>query len=93
MIASEKTSEISVPSTDFEHQALVITVPNHYNETVSPQSSLSELSRNTTPSLEVKNSLRGSSASPNDEMKIHEISSGAPQLLKMILNFRIKIKL
>ena len=41
MSATEKTLEVSVPSTEFEHQALMIPVPIDYEEPVSLQSSLS----------------------------------------------------
>ena len=81
MSATENALEVSHPSTEFEHQALTISAPNVYKEAVSPQSSLSDFSRNTTPFAEVKNSLHGSDASVNNEMEIHVASSGAPSIV------------
>ena len=68
MSTTEKTLEPLLPSNEFEHQALVITVPNDYTETVSPQSWFSDFSQVTIPFIEVKNSLHVSNASLIDEM-------------------------
>ena len=73
MIATENAWEVSLPSTEFERQALIITVPNDYKELVSPQSSLSDF-----PFAGVKTSLQGSNASLNDGMKVQEASGNAP---------------
>ena len=56
MSVTEKTLEVSFFSSEFESQALVITVPKDYNEAVSPKNSLSDLSPNATRFTEVKNS-------------------------------------
>ena len=48
MITTENVLEASLTSTELEHQALVITITNVYKENVSPHSSLSDLSQNTT---------------------------------------------
>ena len=47
MSATDKILEIS-PSTEFEHQTLMITVPDDYKKPVSPQSSLSDFSQKKT---------------------------------------------
>ena len=47
-------------------------------KTVSPQSSLSYLSQNTTPFTEITNPLHSSKISLNDEMEIQQASSSAP---------------
>ena len=72
----------SLPSTDCEYQALLITVPNDYKENVSPQRSLSDFSQNTTPFTEVKNSLHGSNASFNDVIYIQVASTIAPSIVQ-----------
>ena len=84
MSSTEKTLEASLQSTEFEHQALVITVPNDYEETVSPQSSFSDFSQIKTPFTEVNNSLHGSNASLDDEMEFHEPSKDAPLIVKNV---------
>ena len=71
-----------LPSTEFEHQALLITVPNVSKETVSPQSSFSIFHNKTTSFTEVKKSFPGSNSFLNDEMKIQESSSSAPSNFK-----------
>ena len=48
MNTTENALETSLRSTEFEHQAPVITVTNDYKDTVPPQSSLYILSQNTT---------------------------------------------
>ena len=53
MSTPAKTLEASPPSTELEHQALVITVPNDYKETISTQSPLSIFSQNTTVLLKL----------------------------------------
>ena len=58
---------VSFPSTDFEHQALLIIVPDEFKEPLLPQSSRSNFSQNATTFIEAKNAFEGSSASPNDE--------------------------
>ena len=78
MSATENALEVLLPSSEFEHQALMITLPNDYKEPVSPQSLLFDLSQNTTLFTEVKNSLQGSNAPLNDEMEVQEASSSAP---------------
>ena len=65
---TENTLDAFLPSTDFADQALLITVPNDYEEPLSSQSSLSELSQNTTLFIEAKTSLQVSNPSPIDEM-------------------------
>ena len=63
------------------------TVPNVYEETVTPQSSFADFYfQIITPFTEVKNSLDGSNASLNDEMGFQEASSSAVQLLKRFRN-------
>ena len=92
MKTTEKSLEECFPSTEFEHQSLVITVPNDCQETVSPQSSLSAQSQNTTPSSKVKNSLHVSKGSLNDELEFQEAFSGASSLVRKIQNPRQKLK-
>ena len=70
MRTTEKALEVSLPSSEFEHQALMITVPNDNKELVSTQSSRSDFSRNITPFTEVKHSLHGSNASLKDELEV-----------------------
>ena len=55
----------------------MISVLNDYKEPVSPQSSLSDFSQNTTLFTESKNSLQDSNASLNVETEIQEASSSA----------------
>ena len=79
MSASEKALQVSLLSTDIENVALIITVSNDYKEPVSPQILLSVFfSQSTTPSYEVRNNLRGSTAFQKDEMQNQEASSSAP---------------
>ena len=73
--ATEKALEISPLSTEFEHQALMITVSNDYKEPISPQRPLSDFSQSTTLFTEVENSLHGPNDSLNDEMEVQEASS------------------
>ena len=40
----EKTFEVSLPSTEFESQAVLLFVPNDYKETIALQTSFSALS-------------------------------------------------
>ena len=81
MSATEKALEVSLPSSEFEHQRMMSTVSNDYKERNSPKSSLSEFSQNTIPFTEFKNSLHGSCASLDDEMEVQEASSSAPLTL------------
>ena len=53
MSATENASEVSLPSTEFGHQAVMITVSNEYKESLSLPFSLSEFSQNTTPLLKL----------------------------------------
>ena len=53
----------------------MIILPNDYKETLSPHSSLSNLSQNTASFSEVKNFVCGSNAPLNDKWKNHEASS------------------
>ena len=53
-------------------------MPNYYKEVVSPESPLSDFSRNFNPFTEVKNFLHGSNASLNDGMESQGASSSAP---------------
>ena len=48
----ENTSEASLPHIEFLHQAIVVTVSKDYRNFVSVQSSLYDLSRNSTPFTE-----------------------------------------
>ena len=66
------------PSTELEHQALMITVSNAAMEPISPQSSLSDFSQTTTSFTEFKNSLHGSKATLQDEIEVQEASVSAP---------------
>ena len=77
----EITFEASHPSSDFEHQAQVITVRNDYKETVPLQSSPSDLSPITTRFTIVKNSLHGLNTSLN-EMESHEAPNNSPSFVK-----------
>ena len=83
-IITGKTLEASLPSTEFEHQALLINVPKDH-KTVSneckaiflSQISLSDLLHKSTPVIEVQSSLYGSSASSNGEKETPEASKSA----------------
>ena len=55
--------EDSLPSTENEHQVLVITLYNVYKETISPQSSISDFSQKNTLSIEVMSFFHASNAS------------------------------
>ena len=92
MIITENTSEAPLPSTEFEQQDLGVTVPNVLKETVSSQSSLSDLSQNTIPLTEVKNSLHGSNIPLHDEMEIQEASGSAPSTVDIVSNSSQKTK-
>ena len=70
--ATEKGLDVFFPSTEFEHQALMITVLNDYKELVSPQSSLWDFSQKITPFTGVKKSLHGSDAPLKDAMEIQQ---------------------
>ena len=67
MRATENSFEVFPPSTEIEHQDLVITAAFDYKETVSPQRSLSDLSQSTTPCTEVRNFLHSSNAFPSND--------------------------
>ena len=82
MSTPEIILEASRPFTDCENQALVITVPNDYKETFSSQSSLSDLSQNTTPFIEVKNSLHVSNESLKETDFQKKTSSCVPSTVK-----------
>ena len=56
----------------------MITVPNDYEEPVSPQSSLSEFLQDSTPLTAVWNSLHGSNNSQNEQMEVQGASNSAP---------------
>ena len=81
-----KTLKFSLHSIESESQALLFTVLNDYKVTVLSQSSLSDLSQKSDPTTENKNSLHGSHAYLNDEMKIKKHLVRLPQLIKMILD-------
>ena len=49
---------------------------------VSPHSSLSDVSQNTTPFTEVEDSSHGSNVSLNDELEIQGASRSAPSTVK-----------
>ena len=55
----------------------MITVPNEYQETVSPQSSLSNLLQTTTPITEFRISLQGCSTSLNGGMETQKTTGSA----------------
>ena len=55
----------------------MITVHNDYKETVSPRSPLSDLFYDTTPLIDVKDSIHDTNAYLNDEMESPEASSSA----------------
>ena len=82
MSITEKTTEVSDPSTDFESQALLINVQIDYKETVSPWSAPSALSRNTTLNNEIGTSLHGSYTSRHDKMETQEASSNAKSTVR-----------
>ena len=75
---TENAMEVSLPSTEFEQQALMITVPKDYKEPISSQSSPSDFSQNSTPFTKIKNRLHGSNASLNKEMTKQEASLSGP---------------
>ena len=70
MSITEKALDASLPSIEFERQALVITVPSQYEEIVLLQRSLSDLSKTAIAFIENKNSFHGSNASLKDEIEI-----------------------
>ena len=96
MSATEKTLKISFPSIEFEHQALVITAPNDYKGILSLRTSFSDLSQNSTPFSEIKNSLQVLNVSLNEDKKNQQascsdpstvsITSKTPQKQKKMLN-------
>ena len=73
-----KISNVSLPSTEIESLALLMTVPNYYQKTELPQSSFSDISQNKNSITEIKNSLHGSQGSLNDAMESQRASSNAP---------------
>ena len=73
-----KCCESFFSSTEYEDQALMITVHKDLKECVSPQSLLSTFFQAKTPFTEVKNPLHDSSASLKDDMEIQAASSSAP---------------
>ena len=77
MSTTENALEASLPSTEFEQQVLMITVPEH-KETLSPESSLSDLSQKTTLFSDIRISLQGFNASLKGEMENQEASSSTP---------------
>ena len=76
------TLETSLPSADCEHQALVIAVPNDFENIVSSENPLPDLSETTTPFTEVQNSLHASNATLNVKMEIEGASTSAPSTVK-----------
>ena len=78
MSVAGKTLEVSLPCNELETQTLVVTVPNAYKEFILPQSSLSVLSKISTPFTEVKNSLHGSDIFLKHEMETEVASSCSP---------------
>ena len=91
MSTTEQNLEASLPSTEFQHQAVVITVLIDSKTTVSSQSSLSDLSRNTILLIEVKIPFDGLDASPDDTMAIPGLLVVLFQVLYMIQKIRKKI--
>ena len=79
---TEKPLEVSCPSTEFESQALLITVPNEYKEIVSPRRSFSDLSQNTIPITATEISLHGSDTSVNDGTETQEAFGNVPSTAK-----------
>ena len=55
MSTTENASEASLPSTDFENQALMMNVLNDFKEHVSPQRPLSDFCQNMTDFIDRKN--------------------------------------
>ena len=73
MSAIDFALEVSLPSTEFEHQALMIIVPNNLKKKpMSPQSSFYCFPQNNTPFSENNNSFHDSNASLKDEMEVQE---------------------
>ena len=77
MSPTEKTLEVSSPSTEIESRVLPITVPRDYEQTVSPQNSPSALSQITKPITELSNSWQGCYTSLSDKMHFQEASGSA----------------
>ena len=78
MSTTVKFLKASLPFTELEDQAMVITVPIDFKETVSSQISLANLSHTITPSTEIKKSLYSPNASLNDGTENQEASSSSP---------------
>ena len=77
MNATENALDVSLPSTEFEHQALMIIRPNNFNELGSAHISLSFISQSTMPFFESNNSIQDYKASLIHEMEKKETSNNA----------------
>ena len=84
MITIEETLEAYLPSTKFEHQALVNSVPKDYRGSESPQISLNDFSENISPFTKLFKWFK-KNRHLNDKKKIKE---PLPQLLYMIQKLR-----
>ena len=67
------------------------TVSNDSKEPISPRSSLSDVSQNTSPFTEVKNSFYGPNTSRNDKLEIDEASSKDPSTVRIVSKHHQKI--
>ena len=91
MSITEKTLEVSLPSSEFESPALVITRSTIHKESISPQSPFSDLSQKSTAFTEIKNSLHGSQTSLSDKMVTQEASASATSIINDDSKFRKKL--
>ena len=80
----EKNLGTSFPTTEFEDQALAITLSNEYKGFVSAQRSFSDFSQEATLSTEVEISLHGYSATVNDKMEIRKAFSSDPSIVMKV---------
>ena len=82
------TLEVFFFSTEFESQALVITVPIRYKEAVSPRSSLTNFLQDKTAFAKNRKFLHGPNTSLNDEIKTQEASVSAASSVTYNSNHR-----
>ena len=71
---TEKTFEVSLPLTEYDAKAALITVPNVKKETVSPKISLSDLLQKRIRFIEIRKSLHCSYNTLNEKMGTHKAS-------------------
>ena len=71
MSVTENTSEVSLPSTDFEAQSLENTKPNDYKKAHRLKDIFRIILKKTKPITEIENSLNGSQIRLNEENRLN----------------------